>query len=418
MNTFTPFDLKRASISEIRNTLTDGLALLKVDSFRIAIADSLKFRIDVVRRTEEMKFSEIVSRLPANHRVVVNGNYFDGPTGLYLAAHAGNVFSPEEITSVGDVIQGGKVVLKDNGGGPMYFYFGRTGDSPPNYLSGFGNPTLDIENGMGGLGPLIQKRPFTGQPIKFGAGNFYRSNSEKHAAPSNLEEWKDCIQRNNNTYERVNRESIESLTGFCVVASHSHHKLLALAIKPHRNEGSLDQLRDLLFEIGFDLAAFTDGSTSTCMAVDRNFEFPPADFKDNLIATGFALVNHSLPRVTLQIHALRLVIIDDSSWFGAGEWTLIAEVNGILLGELKSMRVEDQQVVQLNWVTEVSLEPSLGDTLKIRVYGFDVQGLTDTFDPILLEFNQTSTPPWGCGEHKVVNASSHYSIEFRIKVVG
>ncbi|HMA93878.1 MAG TPA: hypothetical protein VKP30_14405, partial [Polyangiaceae bacterium] len=288
--TFALRTISKANVTGIRGTLVQGVGFYVDGRYRYAVADRSVFELRVVRRVGNTSFTNAVTALPAGFRVVTNGNYFAGTRGLYARAAIG-VIDSKDVGSVGDVYQGGVLAEADapDAENPAnFFYFGSIGPAPLRYECGPGNAPGTIRDGMGGLGPLILRNPTTGKPLRYGIGNRYATNPKKTTIPSSAAEWRDCIQRNNDTYRSIQGET-SSGAGVCVVAVNDTENILLLLIKPHGDVGDLDTIRDKLFEAGFDGACFTDGSNSACMAVDRVFEFAPAGYKDNLIEYGFSL---------------------------------------------------------------------------------------------------------------------------------
>lgn len=263
-----------------------GLYLGMDGAHRYAIMLTNSFKMEIVRKNREEPFSQVIRRLSPDFRLVVNGNYFSCVSrGCYISANLGNVLRPEETNSIGDVISGGRRVLPDRGTGASYAYFGRnSGCTASDYTYGMGNPpTPPVHEGAGGLGPLILKNPRTGLRVRYGDGNRYSSGHTGPASGDPGAHWSACTQRNNETYKSMNSEL---RSGMGAIGISSSRRFLIALIKPHGTTGSLDSIRDKLWNIGVDGACFLDGSNSVCMAVDRQMTLAPASFKDNLIEVG------------------------------------------------------------------------------------------------------------------------------------
>jgi hypothetical protein len=295
--TFSALALTAANITDtfLRKLSLGKVAFLGKDGvFYYAILPTNTFRLEIIRKTAEIPFSSVIAGLPADFKVVINGNYFDGPTGMYARANLGDVFRPDETKSIGDVIQGGVKTLPDEKSGSLYAYFGRGAASgAASYRWGLGNPPVPlIHEGTGGLGPMIGTNPATKSRIRYGVGNLYLAGKTGPAKGDPGKQWMDCIQRNNDTYRDINEQTKSGVGEGAVGVSVSRGFLVAL-VKPHNQTGTLDDMRDRLWDIGVDGACFVDGSNSVLMAVDRKMVVPPADFKDNLIEVGLGFRHYS-----------------------------------------------------------------------------------------------------------------------------
>jgi hypothetical protein len=257
--------------------------------YHYAIMLSDFFRLEMVLKDREEPISKIIKRLPWGFRVVVNGNYFKCVKGgCYAFASVGNVTTPDETDSIGKVVSGGRMALEDTkDAGDSYAYFGRNeGSSAVDYVYGMGNPSVPpVHEGAGGLGPLILTNPVTKERVRYGKGNLYEGvtgTPPKDGDPKG--HWDKVIQRNNNTYASMNSEVT---SGMGAIGVSSDRRFLIAVIKPHDRKGTLDSMRDKLWDIGVNGACFLDGSNSVFMAVDREMVLSPARFKDNLIEVGF-----------------------------------------------------------------------------------------------------------------------------------
>ncbi len=415
MAAFQAQAITQAAFSGLAGRLTDGFGLFVDGPYHYAVADSNVFRIDVVRRTSAITFSQTIARLPGNAKVVINGNYFTG-SALYARAFTG-VVPPGSVHSQGEVIQGGALVLPDAASGADFFYFGRDDAGPPQYLAGGpSNPPRSLHEGMGGLGPILLPNPVTGTPLRFGAGNRYMSDSFKLTPPANDDEWRDCLQRNNNTYASIHAEALQG-TGFCAVAAVPAERLLLLLAKPHGMPGGLDELREKLFDIGCPLACFTDGSNSTTMAVDRQVvpHIAPATFKDNLIETGFVLFRYrALPAAKVRVTFNLIEVIDDEELFGGGTWTVLAQVQTNTIRLLDQAEVASGDRITMSKSIDVTV-PS-GQELMVRTGAEDVSdgddaGFTQEHYPATL------SPKFGEGKHELKSSTGSYSVTYTIELI-
>lgn len=406
MATFIAQAISPATFTGIRSRLTDGIGFFVDRSYRYAVVDRGSFELRVVRRMGSIRFSQMVAALPRANRVVINGNYFTG-TLLYPRAATG-VVDPTSVYSVGDVYQSGVLVEADhpdNQDPTNFFHFGSDRARPLAYVAGTGNAPPTLQDGMGGLGPMILGNPATGLPLRYGIGNRYASASAKTTPPQNEAEWTDCVQRNNNTYASIQRETAASNSGFCVIASSAQEAILLAATKPHGDIGDLDTIRDSLFAAGIDRACFTDGSNSACMATERVFDFRPADYKDNLIEYGFSLFETA---VYVDVTFSVLNVIDDLSPSGAGSWDLEGRVNGRLAGGLTGRTVNSGEAVPLGWSLTERVVP--GANLEITMGGAGSTGTSTVgLGDVREVYSAASTPPWGMGIQLLTSSNWSYS---------
>ncbi len=288
MTTFVKRAISGKNFSAIRKRCSNGIGFFQDGTYRYVVMDRRCFRLDVVlRKSKKKTFSETAAQLPWRYRVVVTGNYISGGKTLYAKALAGGVVDPAKVDSVGSVRDDGALALPDaEKKGQYYFYFGRDSKRPPNYRYGFRDIPGSVHEGMGGLGPVIMRNPVTRKRLMYGVGNVYRSSQGKKRIPKNEADWRDCIQRNNDTYAAMNRMA-KDLDGLCVVGVSDRHGILIAAVKPHGESGDLNTLRDKLFDAGIEGACFTDGSDSACLAVDRSMIIKPIFYKDRVMEVGF-----------------------------------------------------------------------------------------------------------------------------------
>lgn len=265
---------------------------------------------------------------------------------------------------------------------------------------------------------MIVTNAVTNEPLKYGDGNRYRSDSKKVSIPRSDEEWEDCTQRNNNTYGSLNDEAGTRGAGFCALGYSAKQKILIMIIKPHNTNGNLDGLRNKLFDVGVEGACFTDGSNSACMAIDGNMVTgcEPADYKNNLIETGFALFYYKKEEgVTLTIEFHKIEVIDDKSILGEGVWTLYAEVNGERVTLLDEHAVNENDTVKISHEISVTVSPSKNETLKIEVYGTDTAYINDDLGKVSEEYSAASSPKWGVGNQTIESSNHSHIIHFKIK---
>jgi hypothetical protein len=413
--TFASQALSAAGFSGIRARLADGVGFFQDGPYRYAVFDSDVYRAEVVTRTAAITFSETIAALPSAFKVVINGNYFSGKL-LYARASTG-ALDPADVNSVGDVRQGGSVVLPDDGTGKDYFFFGRDNSPTPIYTVGEGNPPNFVTDGMGGLGPIILPNPVTTKAMKFGVGNVYASDPVKNSKPATPADFIDLVQRNNGTYASINARAAGG-DGYCAIAFVPTDKLLLAIIKPHNTKGDLDALRDGLLAIGATHACFTDGSNSACLAVDRAMEpgLEPNFIKDRLIETGFGFfLFKPPPPAKIRVTFDRLTVKDDGFTFGEGEWTVNATVNGASATLMTKRGVNTDDVVTLANPVEVTV--ASGAELKIRVTGIDEAGTDDDLGNVARTFSATSSPRFGTGSHTVLSTNEHYEITFTIELL-
>lgn len=398
MSTFNSLKIDPASFATVRARLLAGVGLFADGPYRYLVADSNVFRFDVVQRTADISWTDTVKGLPRAFKAVVNGGYFSCARSIYAQAQFTSI-KPTDVDSDGDVKKGGRVVLPDDGKGKDFFFFGHDGASPPKYDVAQGNPFGSINEGMGGLGPLIFANPANGTPLKFGVGNKFASDPVKVSTPT-AADFADCIQRNNNTYASLQSSSAGG-TGFCIVAVVPRDNLLLMLIKPHGTPGDLDTIRDKLIAVGATRACFTDGSTSACLAVDGVMEagMTPATYKDNIIETGFGLFLYKPPPPTqVRVTFIEISILNDSSTFGSGTWTVDADVLGTKLTLLNAAEVDSDDIITFGSMVISVTVPSGGD-LRVNVHGLDTAGFEDDLGTTSSTFGATDTPAFGVGRH-------------------
>ncbi|HYQ05039.1 MAG TPA: hypothetical protein VER96_40460 [Polyangiaceae bacterium] len=417
MTTFKAQPITASGFKKIRTLLSGGIGFFSDGPYRYVVADSDVFRFDVVRRDKVITWSDTIKALPTAFKVVINGGYFSGSQVIYGLARTG-VRDPADVTSNGEVKQAGAVVLPDNGKGSDFFFFGRNGATPPAYSAGQGNPPGSVNEGSGGLGPMILPNPGTGAPLKFGTGNVYASDPKKSSIPANPKEFADCVQRNNNRYAAMQVETGSPAgTGFGVVAVLPSDKLLIVVLKPHQTVGDLDTIRDALFSVGCTLACFTDGSTSACLAVNGSMEpgMAPAGFKDNLIETGFGLFLYkAAPPTKVSVTFTLVEVLDDATFFGSSKWTLTADVLGSSVTLLTTAEVNTGDKIVMGgggFGTTVTV-PS-GAELAITSTGASDGG--DDLGTATARFGSASAPAFGVGTHLL--STLYYRLTYVIAIV-
>lgn len=406
---FTPQAISAATFTGIRTRLSAGFGLFIDGSYRYAVMDRAFFELHVVRRVGSQTFTAAMQAVPS-YRVVINGCYFSG-TGLYLRAQTGAV-NATSVQTIGDVYEAGSVVETNSSKDVAdYFYFGRNGSSPATYLSGQGNTPSSVYEGMGGLGPLILANPGSGKPLRYGNGNVYASDPNKHSIPATPAEWSDCTQRNNNTYVSMEQHPT---VGFCVIGVSDQENVIVAVIKPHDEYGDLDSLRDKLWDASVIEACFTDGSTSACFSVDGSWAFPPASFKDNLIEYGFGFLDKTVVDTKVTVTVKSVHVLNRASFWGPGSWTIQAAVNGATIGSFVNRSVNAGDVIPLGWTITTVVHGSSGQALQVTVSGKDSSWMTDDLGAAGSTFTGRSTPAWGIGDHTVTSAAGYYEVTFSI----
>ncbi|MEO7033651.1 MAG: hypothetical protein ABI548_07200 [Polyangiaceae bacterium] len=411
MTTFTPRPITPANFKNIRTKLINGIGFFSDGVYRYAVADSNAYRLDIVRRTKSITWSNTISALPSAFKVVVNGGFF-GPEGVYKQAKDG-VVDPTLVTSNGDVKQGGKIVEPDNGAGSDFFFFGHDAAAPPVYSAGRGNPPTAVTEGSGALGPMILTNPTTKAPLRFGARNIYTSDPNKSSIPASPAEFADCVQRSNARYASVQSQA-EGFrhAGFCVVAVLPSDSLVIVVAKPQGDDANLDTIRDALFSVKCTLACFTDASTSTSMAVDGVMEpgLAPASYKDGSIETGFGLFLYKpAPGATLNVAFTQVEVLDDETFFGSNTWTLNGDVNGSTQVLLNKAEVDTGQIINLSagFQTTVTVPP--GADLVVTITGTDSDN-GNLGTPAAVKFGASTTPGFGVGTHLITARSVRVTI--------
>ncbi len=140
----------------------------------------------------------------------------------------------------------------------------------------------------------------------------------------------------------------------------------------------------------------------------------PIRVKDNLIETGFGLFLYKPPPPTkVQLDFTQVKVLNDAFAFGAGDWTLNADVNGTPVPLLTSATVNTGDIIIL-WFNATVVVAS-GAELVVTTSGQDTAGLDDDLGTVSVRFGATSSPSFGAGSHTL--ATPFYAVSFTITLV-
>ena len=408
-------ELSGANFTTIGERLDDGFGLFVDGGFTYVVLDAKTHVIDVLLRHNETTWTDVMTSQPAIVRASVNGQLF-GPDNMYGLAVTG-VIPPTVVTGEGSIHQGGRRRPEDAAKGEARYCFGRTKDGK-RYMCLLGNPPDNMYEGMGGLGPLLMTNPATGAGLPMGDGNRYATDPSKKSIPASDAEWADCVQRNSNHFRDVDGPKA---CEFCIVAANHTARLLLLGINTDPSEGRLSALRDKLLDAGFDCAAFTDGSNSSCFAVGDEMLVEPHWIKNNLIEAGFKGVQGSAP-ISVRVTFRSLDILDAGIVLGdEGRWNLSGSVAGAEFGWWSGAVVVEGETLDLGWSTELELSASSRLVLELDIRNVASGTLTGIEPPEVSSFGENlsaaSAPPFGEGEWVVTNTDGFYKLHYTVELL-
>ena len=244
--------------------------------------------MDPIIRTQEELFEDTVNRESSNYDIIINGNmYTVTDAGLWDAAVGHDPIPAEETIPDGYIISKGKLVSGSDANQMFYLAYNSSNSSNP-YEFGFGNPPSNSTSAIGDLGPLIING------LKYGIENLY-SQGVPEGAPQIGEpdaKYKPyLIQRSNLTFSSfMNKKDPYGNCGKTIVACNSTRSKLLILVQPDGKNGlRLDNLRDKLYDLGFNNAVFLDGSNSAMLVVNGDIWSRQQEDKDetNIIGLGF-----------------------------------------------------------------------------------------------------------------------------------
>lgn len=167
---------------------------------------------------------------------------------------------------------------------PQTFYFSQNASGK--WSTGFGNVPSDSKFGFGGGTPLIV------DGLKFGTTNIYKDNAPDEVRnvgssgwidPSN---WKYLKQKSSGVFAGQNENDV----GKTVLGYNSKENIWIIVSQQNGESGfTLDQIRDQLYNQGYDNVLGFDGSTSSTLVEDGNTLVSPNERKNSTIPSGLNL---------------------------------------------------------------------------------------------------------------------------------
>jgi hypothetical protein len=196
---------------------------------------------------------------------------------------------PANILPIGQTVAGGQI-LSGRSSSQSFFVAQTTGPDGVAYSFGIGDPPLSADVGFGGGIPLIVNG------LKYGTENIYqlgtplaapRSGPPGQYSGSLLQRSSAAFTDFVTDYEQRGYYG----TGKVIVAHSTQSGALAVVVQPHSvaNGVSLSDVRDRLFQAGFDNAIAFDGSDSATLLRSGAVAIAPAYLKDATIPTGIGI---------------------------------------------------------------------------------------------------------------------------------
>jgi hypothetical protein len=405
--------LAQASNEVVRSHFVDGFARFVDGKNHYCIADMKRFRFDVFRRTTDITFTATIQKLPLCMRAAINGQYFGGGVGIYAMSVAGGV-DPARIPSVGNVVDDGVVVLNDEVGAQNYYFFGRNRDATA-YRMEKGSPLpSQIYEGMGGLGPMIGPKEFTGERVHYGITDLYGPERIPGEKPTTAKLWAECVQRNSATFRSIQGATADGVA-VPILASNSRDGLLLVLAKTRGSHGDLEYFRDTLWNLGYDRAAFGDGSTSTCLVIDGEVVVQPAAHKDGAIEAGFALCDMESQLVKLEVTIESIEVLKTVNWASEDLWSIRATLSGKTLGQTSKMKVEVGMVLLLNWTQIDTFGGASTDQVVLGLHIQDHGGISEVVTEYAVKYGPRSEPKWKIGRWTIEDSDGYSRLTFSIR---
>ena len=265
-----------SSVSAPGDVYNDG------DLLYLVLDDSA--RMDLVRRTTADLFTNTATAASGKgYAVIINGLMYTVTSSFITYRLGSDPIDPSDVSPDGQLVESSTVVAGRSASSMFYIAQG----SGPGFAYSFGSgdpasASPKPVTAMGGLGPLIIGG------LKYGDGNLYKPGTPAGPAtgdpgPSFASS---LVQRNNKTYKAMSDRG--AAVGKVAVAHCSaKKKLLVLGHRDGAPTGiTLDSLRDKLFGVGVEDAAFLDGSDSATILVKGLYLAFPGKNKNRSIPAG------------------------------------------------------------------------------------------------------------------------------------
>ncbi len=259
---------------------TDGVYLVKLKN--------VDFNF-ILRKSEET-FTDVIKRVDTKQQdFAINTQMFDysSKTDYISAGFPGA--SPRNIndyTPQGLNIENGENLRGRSS--KQTFYFSRSQDDC-SWSCGFGNVPSDSNFGFGGGTPLIV------DGLKYGTENIYTDDAPDSVKKVGkigsipAESLKYVKQKSNGVYTGQNTSTV----GKTIIGLNSKDGTWVIVSQQQGADGyTLDQIRDALYDMGYDNVLGFDGSTSSTLGIDGDAVVEPDRRKNNTVNTG---VNLSVP---------------------------------------------------------------------------------------------------------------------------
>jgi hypothetical protein len=130
--------------------------------------------------------------------------------------------------------------------------------------------------------------------------------------------------------------------------------------------------------------------------------------------TATARPNTSDLPVRLRVTFEEIRVLNDRDSLGSAEWYLHANVNGSLAGKFSNRDVDTDDVIRVNWVKEVTIQPD--GNLEIYMTGRDEEVFSDdSLGTVSLIYNRRSNPPWGIDRRATRSSNGSFLVTYRIE---
>lgn len=118
--------------------------------------------------------------------------------------------------------------------------------------------------------------------------------------------------------------------------------------------------------------------------------------------------------VQLRVAFESIKVLNDQDWFGPGEWTMQARVNGYAAGGFSGREVDTGSVISVSWTKDVTIPR--GGALHIQLGGYDEDLIwNDSLGAVSLRFDQNSSPPWGIGLQSATSSNGSFRVTLEIE---
>jgi hypothetical protein len=242
----------------------------------------------IIRQSNEY-FTDAINRVNDNaNNFAINTQMFDNNDSYWSYYTAKTPKDRNLYPAQGYTIDKSKII---SGRSSKYTFYFRLSSSSCKWSCGFGNPELsDSEFAFGGGTPLIVNG------LKYGVGNIYKKGTPSHIAKNKFkkvapENYKYLLQRNNNGFTAQNKK--KKTVGKTILGYNSKDDTWIIVSQPNNSPGfSYTEIRDKLYNLGYDNVLGFDGSSSATLYQDGKSMSEPNIRKNSTIPAG---VNTSVP---------------------------------------------------------------------------------------------------------------------------